>query len=248
MATNLLTLQDNLTQLSIAPGERIAVLGPIGAGKSSLVRILSGLYHPREGRVLIDGLDLTQVSRHAINQQIGYLQQEHRLFQGSLRENLLIGLPDPGDEAILAAMRRTGMDRMVAAHPRGLELPIQEGGRGLSGGQKQLVAFTRLVLCNPSIYLLDEPTASMDDQQERQCLNVLREEAKAGKTMVLVTHKASILPLVSRVIVVVGSQIYRDGPRDEVLADLRAQSQAPVRRTTKAHLPQPTAQTEVQPS
>ena len=237
-----------IPQLSIAPGERIAVLGPIGAGKSSLVRILSGLYHPREGRVLIDGLDLTQVSRHAINQQIGYLQQEHRLFQGSLRENLLIGLPDPGDEAILAAMRRTGMDRMVAAHPRGLELPIQEGGRGLSGGQKQLVAFTRLVLCNPSIYLLDEPTASMDDQQERQCLNVLREEAKAGKTMVLVTHKASILPLVSRVIVVVGSQIYRDGPRDEVLADLRAQSQAPVRRTTKAHLPQPTAQTEVQPS
>lgn len=129
-------------------------------------------------------------------------------------------------------MRRTGMDRMVAAHPRGLELPIQEGGRGLSGGQKQLVAFTRLVLCNPSVYLLDEPTASMDDQQERQCLNVLREEAKAGKTMVLVTHKASILPLVNRVIVVVGSQIYRDGPRDEVLAELRAQSQAPVRRTT----------------
>lgn len=217
-----------IPQLTIEPGERIAVLGPIGAGKSSLVRILSGLYHPREGRVLVDGLDLTQVSRHAINQQIGYLQQEHRLFQGTLRENLLIGLPDPGDDAILQAMRRTGMDRLVAAHPRGLELPIQEGGRGLSGGQKQLVAFTRLVLCNPSVYLLDEPTASMDDQQERQCLQVLQQEAQAGKTMVIVTHKASVLPLVSRVIVVMGSQIYLDGPRDQVLQELRKQAQTQI--------------------
>jgi ATP-binding cassette subfamily C protein LapB len=229
-----------IPQLTIEPGERIAVLGPIGAGKSSLVRILSGLYHPREGRVLVDGLDLTQVSRHAINQQIGYLQQEHRLFQGTLRENLLIGLPDPGDDAILQAMRRTGMDRLVAAHPRGLELPIQEGGRGLSGGQKQLVAFTRLVLCNPSVYLLDEPTASMDDQQERQCLQVLQQEAQAGKTMVIVTHKVSVLSLVNRVIVIVGSQIYLDGPRDQVLQEIRKQTHAqqpsPIQHGQKAPL------------
>ena len=212
-------------KLEIQPGDRIAVLGPIGAGKSSLLRVLSGMYQPREGRVLIDHLDLSHLSRHALNEQIGYLQQEHRLFQGSLRENLLIGLPDPGDEAIVQAMRRTGMDRVVASHPRGLDLPISEGGRGLSGGQKQLVAFTRLVLCDPSIYLLDEPTASMDDEQERRCLQVLAQEAEAGKTMVIVTHKTSILPLVNRIILVLGNQILMDGPRDAVLQELQKRTQ-----------------------
>ena len=213
-----------IQRLEIHPGERVAVLGPIGAGKSSLVRLLSGLYHPSSGRVLVDNLDLSHVSRQVLNQHIGYLQQDHRLFQGSLRENLLIGLPDPGDEAIVQAMRRTGMDRMVAAHPRGLELPIMEGGKGLSGGQKQLVAFTRLVLCNPNIYLLDEPTASMDDDQERRCLNVLHQEAAEGKTMVIVTHKPSILPLATRIVVIAGNQIMMDGPRDRVLAELQSKA------------------------
>jgi ATP-binding cassette subfamily C protein LapB len=156
-----------------------------------------------------------------LNQFIGYLQQDHRLFQGTLRENLLIGLPDPGDEAILQAMRRTGMDQFVAAHPKGLARPISEGGKGLSGGQKQLVAFTRLVLCNPPVMLLDEPTATMDDEQERRCLGVLHQEIQNGKTLVVVTHKPSLLPLFNRIIVVAANQIMMDGPRDAVLAQLQ---------------------------
>ena len=214
-----------LAKLDIRAGERIAVLGPIGAGKSSLLRMLSGLYQPLEGKVLLDGLDISHISRQVINQKIGYLQQEHRLFHGSLRDNLLIGLPDPGDEALLNAMRRTGMDRFVGTHPKGLARVITEGGKGLSGGQKQLVAFTRLVLCAPSVYLLDEPTATMDDEQERRCLQVLAEEANAGKTMVIVTHKTAVLPLVTRIIVVVGNKVVIDGPRDAVLQQLQ-QSQA----------------------
>lgn len=218
-----------LPRLDIRAGERIAVLGPIGAGKSSLLRMLSGLYQPLEGKVLLDGLDLSHISRQVINQKIGYLQQEHRLFHGSLRDNLLIGLPDPGDEALLTAMRRTGMDRFVASHPKGLARVITEGGKGLSGGQKQLVAFTRLVLCAPSVYLLDEPTATMDDEQERRCLQVLAEEANAGKTMIIVTHKPAILPLATRIIVVAGNKVVIDGPRDVVLQQLqqgkRAQAQ-----------------------
>lgn len=228
-------------QLEIRPGERIAVLGPIGAGKSSLLRLLSGLYHPTEGRVLIDGLDLGHISRQVINQRVGYLQQDHRLFHGTLRDNLLIGLPDPGDEVLLQAMRRTGMDRFVASHPKGLARVITEGGKGLSGGQKQLVAFTRLVLCEPNVYLLDEPTATMDDEQERRCLQVLAQEANAGKTMVIVTHKPAVLPLVTRIMVVVGNRIVIDGPRDTVLQQLQQNAAAQQPAAQPAAAPQTAA-------
>ena len=213
-------------KLEIKPGERIAVVGPIGAGKSTLLRLLSGLYHPQKGSIRIDGLELGHVSRQLLSQKIGYLQQDHRLFQGTLRENLLIGLPDPGDEVLFAAMTRTGMDRIVGSHPKGLERPIMEGGKGLSNGQKQLVAFTRLILCKPDILLLDEPTATMDDMQERQCMAVLAEEANAGKTLVIVTHKPGTLALVNRIIVVAGSAIVMDGPRDAVLQQLQQRPNA----------------------
>ena len=229
-----------LPRLEVKPGERIAVLGPIGAGKSSLLRLLSGMYHPQEGRILLDGLELSHINRQVVNQKVGYLQQEHRLFHGSLRDNLLIGLTDPGDEALLQAMRRTGMDRFVAAHPKGLERVITEGGKGLSGGQKQLVAFTRLVLCSPNVLLLDEPTATMDDEQERRCLQVLAEEAQGGKTMVVVTHKPAILPLATRIMVIVGNRVVMDGPRDAVLQQLQqnnaAAQQAAAQQAAAAHM------------
>lgn len=213
-------------RLDIQPGERVVVLGPIGAGKSTLLRLLSGMYHPREGRILLDGLDLTHISRQVISQHVGYLQQDHRLFQGTLRENLLVGLPDPGDDVLLKVMERTGMGRFVASHPKGLGRPIMEGGKGLSGGQRQLVAFTRLVLCNTPILLLDEPTATMDEDQERRCLGVLSEEAQAGKTLVIVTHKPVVLQLATRIVVVAGSGIVMDGPRDAVLQQLAARNAA----------------------
>ena len=212
--------------LEINKGEFCLLAGPSGAGKSTLLRLLSGLYHPQKGSIRIDGLELGHVSRQLLSQKIGYLQQDHRLFQGTLRENLLIGLPDPGDEVLFAAMARTGMDRIVGSHPKGLERPIMEGGKGLSNGQKQLVAFTRLILCKPDILLLDEPTATMDDMQERQCMAVLAEEANAGKTLVIVTHKPGTLSLVNRIIVVAGSAIVMDGPRDAVLQQLQQRPNA----------------------
>jgi ATP-binding cassette subfamily C protein LapB len=216
--------------LKISAGERVAILGTIGSGKSTLLRLLSGLYHPQQGRVMLDGLDIPHISREVMSREIGYLQQDHRLFQGTLRENLLIGMADPGDEAIIAAMNRSGMMRFVSAHPLGLSRPIAEGGKGLSGGQRQLVAFTRLLLTSPNVLLLDEPTATMDDEQERVCLQALVQEAQRGKTMVIVTHKTSLLPLVQRLIVVAGHRIVMDGPRDEVLESLR-----------KPHVAQPPA-------
>lgn len=208
----------SVNRLNIRSGERIGIIGPIGSGKSTLLRLLSGMYTPSGGRVLIDGLDMSHISRDVINRHIGYLQQEHRLFQGTLRENLLIGFPDPGDEVLLNALARTGMNQLLITHPLGLDRPIAEGGKGLSGGQRQLLAFTRLMLTQPNIMLLDEPTANMDQTQEATCLKVLQEEAALGKTMVIVTHKPSMLPLVSRVLVVLGNQIVMDGPRDQVIS------------------------------
>jgi ATP-binding cassette subfamily C protein LapB len=221
--------------LSIQPGERIAILGAIGSGKSTLLRMLSGVYQPSAGRVLVDNLDIAHLHRQVITEHIGYLQQEHRLFQGTLRENLLIGMTDPGDDVINAAMVKSGMDRLVATHPKGLERVISEGGKGLSGGQKQLVAFTRLILLAPPILLLDEPTATMDESQERQCLQALQAEAAQNKTMVIVTHKSSVLPLVTRLIVMSGSKVVMDGPRDAVLQKLSS----PILATPTDAIPEP---------
>ena len=209
-----------ISRMEIRPGERVAIIGPIGSGKSTLLKLMSGLYHPQQGRVLLDGLEMTQISQQVLSEQVGYLQQDHRLFQGTLRENLLIGMPDPGDQVLYDALTRSGLIQLVSSHPRGLDLPISEGGKGLSGGQKQLVAFTRLVLNQPKILLLDEPTASMDDTQERRCLHLLAEQLNQGVTLVVVTHKPSLLPLVDRIVVVSGSTILMDGPRDVILAKL----------------------------
>ena len=223
-----------VARLQIRAGERIAILGPIGAGKSTLLKLLSGIYRPQQGRLLLDGLDLAYISRQVVSQKIGYLQQDHRLFVGTLRENLLIGLPDPGDDVMQKVLMRSGLIRLVAGHPKGLELPIHEGGKGLSGGQRQLVAFTRLLLCQSSIWLLDEPTASMDEEQERRCIGVLRQEISGDRTFIVVTHKPSMLPLVDRVIVVANNQIVMDGPRDAIMARLQQQNAANQTTTTPA--------------
>ena len=214
-----------ISNLHINAGERIGILGPIGSGKSTLLRVLSGLYQPKVGQITLDNMDLKQIDRTVLANHLGYLQQEHRLFQGTLRDNLLIGMNDPGDDAMQLALETSGLVQLVAGHPRGLDLPITEGGKGLSGGQKQLVAFTRLLLCQPDIWLLDEPTASMDGAQENVCLNALRNYT-VGKTLIVVTHKPSVLPLVDRLIVIAGGQVVMDGPKQTVL-DRLAKKGAP---------------------
>lgn len=206
--------------LTIEAGERVAILGAIGSGKSTLLKVLSGLYAPTKGQVLLDGLDIQQISREALNEQLGYLQQDHRLFQGTLRDNLLIGMAAPSDDVIQEALIKSGLIHLVASHSSGLDLPISEGGRGLSGGQKQLVAFTRLLLTKPSVFLLDEPTASMDNRQEQRCLQVLKHELTRGQTLIVSTHKTALLDLVDRIIIMENQQIIMDGPKEAVLRRL----------------------------
>lgn len=210
-----------INKLHIKAGERIAILGAIGSGKSTLLKILSGLYAPTQGRILLDGLDIQQISRESLSEQVGYLQQDHRLFEGTLRENLLIGLPAPSDDVMRDALIKTGLIKLVASHSSGLDLSISEGGKGLSGGQKQLVAFTRLLLTKPTILLMDEPTASMDNRQELQCINVLSKEFGQGSTLIVATHKMPLLQLVDRIIIMDNQKIVMDGPKEQVLKQLK---------------------------
>ena len=220
-------------QLVIKPGERIAILGPIGSGKSTLLKVLAGLYAPTEGRVLLDGLDIHQISRETLSERLGYLQQDHRLFQGTLRENLLIGMAAPNDDVLQETLNRTGLINLVSSHSSGLDLPISEGGKGLSGGQKQLVAFTRLLLTKPDVFLLDEPTASMDNRQEQRCLQVLRQELTKGQTFIVSTHKTALLDLVDRLIIMDNQRIIIDGPKQAVLDELRKNDQAKNKTTVQ---------------
>jgi ATP-binding cassette subfamily C protein LapB len=206
--------------LDIRPGERVGLLGAIGSGKSTLLKLASGMFRPGEGKVFIGGIDCALLAPPVVREMVGYLAQDARLFSGSLRANLLLGLPDPGDEAILAAARRTGLIDLILGQPRALALPITEGGRGVSGGQKQLIAVTRMLLSRPAVWLLDEPTGAMDAMTEARIVGLLRELALEGVTLIVTTHKSALLPLFDRLIVLQGGRVLLDGPRDAVLTKL----------------------------
>lgn len=209
-----------IARLDIKPGERVGVVGAIGSGKSTLLKLASGLYRPREGRVFMGGIDMAMVSPQRLRELVTYVPQEIRLTSGTLRDNLLQGLPDPGDEVLLQAARETGLLNLITHHPRGLALPITEGGRGISGGQKQLIGLTRMILTRPSLLLLDEPTSSMDSATEANVVALLQRMVSGGATLLVATHKTAILPLVNRLLVFNNGMLSIDGPRDLVLANL----------------------------
>lgn len=207
--------------LTFQPGEKVAILGSVGSGKSTLVRLLAGLYSPTSGQVRFDGYDINLLSPNFLREQLAYLPQEARLFGGTLRENLTLGLPLVSESELAEACAKTGLDRVVAAHPMGLELKISEGGQGLSGGQKQLVAFTRVLLAKPKVILLDEPMASMDRGLEERLMKLLLNEIAEQVTVLLVTHKMQHIRQVDRVIILEQGKLAIDGPAQEVLAQMQ---------------------------
>jgi ATP-binding cassette, subfamily C, bacterial LapB len=206
-----------VTDLRFGPGERVAILGAVGSGKTTLIKLLSGLYKPTSGAVFMDDIDIDHLAPEFVREHVGYLPQDVRLFNGTLRENLTIGLPTPSDTVILRAAKLTGLDQAIQHQSQGLELEITEGGRGLSGGQRQLVGLTRMLMAKPSIMLLDEPTASMDARLEGVVMKHLFQEVSPQSLLIVVTHKLALLPHVSRIIVVDKGQVVMDGPRDQVL-------------------------------
>ncbi len=223
-ANNALTIP----ALSIRAGEKVGILGPVGAGKTTLLRLLSGMYKPQEGRILLDDIDLAHIAKPSLAEQMGYVQQDGRLFSGTLRDNLILGQLDPGDERILQVARQTGLlQAVITTHPKGLQQEIFEGGSGLSGGQRQLVNLTRAFLRAPRIWLLDEPTASMDGALESHVTQALHAALHPEDTLVLVTHKPEMLALVDRVIVIANHQIVMDGPKAQFLQSPQTPPQVP---------------------
>ena len=200
----------------IEAGEKIAIIGRIGSGKSTIERLLLGLYDPDEGAVMIDGVDVRQVDPADLRRNIGVVPQDVTLFFGSVKENIAFSAPFADDAMILRAARLSGADEFIKKNPAGFDMEVGERGQNLSGGQRQAVAVARAVLLDPPILLMDEPTSSMDNTTESR-FKARMAKMVGKKTLILITHRGSMLSLVDRLIVMDGGKIVADGPRDQVI-------------------------------
>ncbi len=213
----------DIPSLAIRPGQRVAVLGANGSGKSTFLKILSGLNQPTTGRVLIDGVDMGQVLTRDLRRSVGYLGQEVKLFAGTLRDNLNLTQLERDDDRILAALDFGGLGDFVRQHPKGLDLDIRDGGAGLSVGQRQSIGWARLWLQDPSVCLLDEPTSALDQSLEKALVARLHGWLE-GRTAVIATHRMALLQLTDRTIVLHNGRLAVDGPRDDVLAHMNKEA------------------------
>ncbi len=202
--------------LAILPGQKVAVLGANGAGKSSLLKVLTGLYAPGAGRIMIDGTEMNQIAPKDLRRLIGYLGQDVRLFAGTLRDNLNLNLLERDEERLFQALDFSGLGAYVRGHPKGLDLEILDGGQGLSIGQRQSIGWARLWLQDPKVCLLDEPTAALDQTLEKTLVARL-DTWLAGRTAIIATHRLPILSLTNRAVVLQKGRMIIDGPRDEVM-------------------------------
>jgi ATP-binding cassette subfamily C protein LapB len=211
-------LQDVSFKINI--GEKVAIIGPMGSGKSTIERLLLSLYSPTEGAIFIDGVDITQIDPADLRRNIGYVSQDFSLLYGTVHSNISLSVPWANDQAILQAAKLANVDHFVSQHPAGYAMPIGEQGAGLSGGQRQSIAIARAILSNPPILLLDEPTSSIDLAAEKTIINNLS-QFSAQKTLLLITHKMPMLALADRVIILSEGKIIANGPKKEVFASMQ---------------------------
>ncbi|MFA5631115.1 MAG: type I secretion system permease/ATPase [Porticoccaceae bacterium] len=206
---------------AIRAGEKVGIIGRLGSGKSTLARLMLRLYDPQQGTILLDGIDLQQLDPADLRAKVGYVAQDVMLFQGTLRDNITLGLDGVSDEALIASAQQAGIMDMVNEHPLGFNMPVGERGDTLSGGQRQAVSLARAFLREPPILILDEPTSAMDQGSEARVRQQLQGFA-SDKTLLLITHKMSMLELVDRLIVMDRGQVIADGAKSEVLEALRS--------------------------
>ncbi|HXK53691.1 MAG TPA: type I secretion system permease/ATPase, partial [Hyphomicrobiales bacterium] len=198
-------------------GEKIGIVGRIGSGKTTVARLMSGLYFATEGEILLDGVDIRQYHPQEVRNAVGFVNQEADLFDGSVKDNILLGDPEADDEALIAAAKMAGVDSFVSQHPMGYDMPTGERGSALSGGQRQAIALARVLIKKPRILILDEPTSSMDIPSERQLILHLKKAILPGQTVFVATHRQGMLELVDRLLVLEGGRLVADGPRDAIL-------------------------------
>lgn len=210
----------NKVSLHMAAGERVGIIGRSGSGKSTMARLLMNFYTPNEGQILLDNLDLRQLDVADLRHQIGYVAHDLPLLAGSLRDNLTLGARYVSDARMLEVADLTGVSELARQHPQGFDRPVGERGQLLSGGQRQAVLLARALLLDPPILLLDEPTSAMDNTSEDILRNRLQSWSQ-GKTLLLITHRSSMLSLVDRLIVLDYGHIVADGPKEAVIDALR---------------------------
>jgi ATP-binding cassette subfamily C protein LapB len=204
---------------SIAKGEKVAIIGRSGSGKSTLQKLILNYYDPVNGAIQISDTDINQLDPTDLRRNISYVPQEISLFNGTVRENIVLGTPLATDEEVLEAARMAGILDFLNSHPQGFDLNVGERGNHLSGGQRQMIAIARAIINRAPILIMDEPTASMDNTAEVQFKSNFEEHVK-DRTMILVTHKASMLSLVDRLLVLNDGKLIADGPREDVLRAL----------------------------
>ena len=214
-------LRLNINNLSFKSGDRVAIVGANGSGKSTLLKVIAGLYRPASGQVRLGGADLWELNPQILNQYVGYLPQDVHLFRGTLRSNMTLA-GGISDARVLEIAKQLGIDRIAADSARGMEMEISEGGQGLSGGQRQLVALSRVFLAAPKIWLLDEPTASLDDDSEMRAMETLKKRIQPDDIVLISTHRPRTIALSNRMIVMARGQVAADGPTDEIIKKLRA--------------------------
>lgn len=204
----------------IAPGEKVGILGRIGSGKSTIQKLILGFYQPTSGSVCIDGIDLQQLDPAVIRQRIGYVAQDTVLFFGSVKDNIVLGSPYVDEQAMLKAADIAGVSDFINRHPLGFDMQVGERGANISGGQRQAIAIARTLLHAPPVLLMDEPTSALDNRSEELLKQRLLKEA-SNQTLVLVTHRASMLSIVDRIMIVDGGKIVADGPKAMIMELLR---------------------------
>lgn len=208
----------------IQPGEKVALLGKIGSGKSTLSRLMLGLYHPQQGSVMIDGTEVRQIDPFDLRNNMAIVMQESWLFSGTIRENIAAGAEQPSDEVVLDAAKKAGVHDFLADHPQGYDLKISERGEGLSGGQKQAIAIARALVADPAVLILDEPTSMMDMSAEARFVERLNAVA-ADKTLIIITHRTALLELADRVVVLDQGRVAADGPKSILKKGAQGQKQ-----------------------
>lgn len=235
--------------MHLQAGEHLGLLGRIGSGKSTLLRLLAGLYTPQAGHVCVDSVDVQQIEPAELRSRLGYVGQDAQLFQGTLRENLVLSDSWISDARVIDVLQQLDMYKMVASHPRGLDMPLTEAGGGLSGGQRQLLAMARMMLRDPALVFLDEPTSMMDQTTEAKVIEVLGRWLQ-GRTLVLSTHRLQLLVWTERLALLENGQIVLSGPRDDVLKRLVTDASGPTaqRRSPRTSTKTPSATTPPHPA